>query len=64
MTNVRSAGNAWAKIRNKLNTATTDGVGAAPATVKKTPQKKKAAAEKAGDDDEDVTESMYLCLDI
>ena len=57
MTNVRSAGNAWAKIRNKLNTA--DG---APAIVKKTPQKKKAAAEKA-DESDATTESMYCYID-
>lgn len=36
MTNPRSAGNAWAKIRNKLNSATGDAT-----TPKKTPQKKK-----------------------
>lgn len=47
MTNPRSAGNAWAKIRNKLNTATGDG--SAPATPKKTPQKKKKAATEKGD---------------
>jgi hypothetical protein len=41
MTNPRSAGNAWAKIRNKLNI--TPGDAATPkATPKKTPQKKKA----------------------
>ncbi|KAK7191815.1 hypothetical protein DPSP01_007148 [Paraphaeosphaeria sporulosa] len=48
MTNPRSAGNAWAKIRNKLNAAT-DG---AIATPKKTSQKKKAAAKAEKTDDD------------
>lgn len=51
MTNHRSASNAWAKIRNKLNAATTDGTVATP---KKSPQKKKAAAAKAEKTDDDV----------
>jgi hypothetical protein len=56
MTNPRSAGNAWAKIRNKLNTATGDG---AIATPKKT-SKKKAAAEKTDDDGSgEALESTY-----
>ena len=72
MTNPRSAGNAWAKIRNKLNSATADG--AAPATPKKTSQKKKAATPKTtkadkADTDADADgdtaaalESMYCFL--
>ncbi|KAL1603887.1 hypothetical protein SLS60_005479 [Paraconiothyrium brasiliense] len=52
MTNPRSAGNAWAKIRNKLNSATGDG--AALTTPKKTPPKKKAAAAKADKADGDA----------
>ena len=43
MTNPRSAANAWAKIRNKLNLTTADGAAVA---IKKTPQKKKATADK------------------
>ncbi|KAJ4345555.1 uncharacterized protein N0V89_011688 [Didymosphaeria variabile] len=52
MTNPRSAGNAWTKIRNKLNSATGDGT--ALTTPKKAPQKKKAAAEKADEADGDA----------
>jgi hypothetical protein len=61
MTNPRSASNAWAKIRTKLNTATGDG---ASTTPKKTPKKKAAApaaaAEKTDDDGSgDAPESTY-----
>lgn len=53
MSNPRSASNSWAKIRNKLNVATADGVAAA--TPKKSPQKKKkAVATKAEKSDDDV----------
>ncbi|KAL5387508.1 hypothetical protein PMIN06_002153 [Paraphaeosphaeria minitans] len=51
MTNPRSAGNSWAKIRNKLNAATAEG---GVATPKKSPLKKKKAAVKAEKTDDDA----------
>ncbi|KAG9188710.1 hypothetical protein G6011_07415 [Alternaria panax] len=50
MSNLRSASNAWAKIKLKLMTPTADGT--TPVTPKKTPRKK-AAATKQDDDGEE-----------
>jgi len=53
MSNPRSAGNAWAKIKLKLMTPSPDG--AVPATPRKTPRKKAAAAKQ--EDGEEGTET-------
>ncbi|KAI4647736.1 hypothetical protein J4E93_004146 [Alternaria ventricosa] len=54
MSNPRSAGNAWAKIKLKLMTPSPDG--AVPATPKKTPRKKAAAAKQEdGEEGADAT---------
>lgn len=52
MSNPRSAGNAWAKIKAKLINPTSDGD--VPATPKKTPRGRKATVPKSEGDEGDV----------